>query len=204
MCVCVLKAYAGLSLPFSNSILWKVEWVSWWVLLVRITEQVQLGFILPPSRTILSTESSCSRLQPQAAHCREVHSFWRKLALVQHTGSSDKPANLEFSIRTDIFLTEVPKPQLMMMLICALLYLRVLFYSLFCNRFMKNSPTPRDPSETSADAESRSDLGLRKFMEASGGWSVYEWCFLKNQEDEQCWQAWDKEDRGTRILRGTC
>ena len=144
------------------------------MLLVRITEQVQLGFILPPSGTILSTESSCSRLQPQAVCCREVHSFWRKLTLVQHTGSSDKPANLEFSISTDIFLTEVTKPQLMMMLIWALLYLRVLFYSLFCNRFMKSSPTPRDPSETSADAESRSDLGLRKFMEESGGCSVYE------------------------------
>lgn len=64
----------------------------------------------------------------------------------------------------------------MMMLIWALLYLHVLFYSLFCNsnRFVKNTLTPRDPSETSANADSRSDLGLRKFMEESGGWSVYE------------------------------
>ena len=117
-CVCVLKVCTGISLPFINSILWKG------MLLMRIIEQVQLDFILPPLGTVLSREISCSRCQqPQSVRCREVVGFWRKLALVLHTGNSDKLWNLEFSISMDIFLTEVTRPQWVMVLIWALLYL---------------------------------------------------------------------------------
>ena len=116
--VCVLKVCTGISLPFINSILWKG------MLLMRIIEQVQLDFILCPLGTVLSRESSCSRRQqPQSVRCREVVGFWRKLALVLHTGNSDKLWNLEFSISMDIFLTEVTRPQWVMVLIWALLYL---------------------------------------------------------------------------------
>ena len=45
------------------------------------------------------------------------------------------------------------------------------------------------PSEASANTESRSDLELRRFMEESSGWSVYERCFFKNKEDKKRWQA---------------